>query len=351
MSKILITGEGPYPIVTSGYAKYNTEMGAQLVEAGHEVYMMVTRPVFVTEMRGIKILNPNFNQIENAGIALMKWSEQIKQDITIFTGDWWVIAAYAYCDLPGKKYAFIWIDGEPLPEQAGFIFDIVDRIFTPTHHGVKVCRQSGFSASYAPPRIDTEIFKPIELAEDKMIDVGCVCRFMQRKGIETLLTAISKVPDVRLYLHLDVHDPAAPFDLKEAGKSLGLINRIALTNTVRVPDEIMGSLVYPRMRVHALLSHGEGFGLPIMESMACGIPNIVLDREPMTEIIGNAGFKVKVADTYINNAGVEWARGDSDDAALKIQEALAAVQETDIRQKCADSIWRRYTDKPWTRLI
>lgn len=43
------------------------------------------------------------------------------------------------------------------------------------------------------------------------------------------------------------------------------------------------------MRLLALPSLSEGFGLPVLEAMACGTPVVVSDRGALPEVVGEAG--------------------------------------------------------------
>jgi glycosyltransferase involved in cell wall biosynthesis len=56
------------------------------------------------------------------------------------------------------------------------------------------------------------------------------------------------------------------------------------------PDELMAE-VYSSFDVLLNPSSGEGFGVPIMEAQACGVPAIVTDFTAMSEVCG-AGWKV-----------------------------------------------------------
>ncbi len=55
-----------------------------------------------------------------------------------------------------------------------------------------------------------------------------------------------------------------------------------------ISDDIL-PIVYNLAAVVVLPSFYEGFGLPALEAMACGIPTIVSDRSSLPEVVGEAG--------------------------------------------------------------
>ena len=58
-----------------------------------------------------------------------------------------------------------------------------------------------------------------------------------------------------------------------------------------VPDDIL-PLIYSGASVFIYISHYEGFGMPVMEAMACGIPAITSKMTSMAEIAGDAALLV-----------------------------------------------------------
>jgi glycosyltransferase involved in cell wall biosynthesis len=81
--------------------------------------------------------------------------------------------------------------------------------------------------------------------------------------------------------------------LRALGRKLGLADRI-----VEVPDTTNELLEALYSCATALLfpSTFEGFGWPIAEAHACGCPVVCTDREPMTEVAGDAGLTHDVED-------------------------------------------------------
>jgi glycosyltransferase involved in cell wall biosynthesis len=49
---------------------------------------------------------------------------------------------------------------------------------------------------------------------------------------------------------------------------------------------------YAAARVLLMLSYEEGFGLPVLEAMACGCPVVAADRAALPEVVGDAGLLV-----------------------------------------------------------
>ncbi len=77
--------------------------------------------------------------------------------------------------------------------------------------------------------------------------------------------------------------------IKEAAKNYNLV--IAGETIPRVGNEEM-ALLYSSAHVLLYPSLYEGFGLPILESMACGVPVITSNLSSMPEVGGNAAFYV-----------------------------------------------------------
>lgn len=79
----------------------------------------------------------------------------------------------------------------------------------------------------------------------------------------------------------------------------------------RVPDDVLPAL-YQGARGFAYLSVYEGFGLPVLEAMASGIPVLTSDKTVLMEIMGDAGIAV---DPYSLDAIGEGLRTLCDDTA------------------------------------
>jgi len=74
---------------------------------------------------------------------------------------------------------------------------------------------------------------------------------------------------------------------------LGLDDEILFTGFV--PDEELPS-IYGRAGVFVYLSLFEGFGLPPLEAMACGIPVITSNTTSLPEVVGDAGITLPPTD-------------------------------------------------------
>jgi glycosyltransferase involved in cell wall biosynthesis len=62
-----------------------------------------------------------------------------------------------------------------------------------------------------------------------------------------------------------------------------------------VPDADLAAL-YHAATAFAMVSQYEGFGLPLLEAMACGVPSVVSDGGSLPEVAGDAALVVPVGD-------------------------------------------------------
>lgn len=114
-----------------------------------------------------------------------------------------------------------------------------------------------------------------------------VSNHQRKKNTERLIRAFALVaeeePDVSLVL-TGWHTPHFRLVL-ELIESLSLLSRVNVLG--HVPDDVLPSL-YGAANAFALPSLHEGFGLPVLEAMACGTPVLTSNVYALPEVAGNA---------------------------------------------------------------
>lgn len=122
------------------------------------------------------------------------------------------------------------------------------------------------------------------------------------KNLSALVEAFSRIvelpgeSDVRLVLVGDYRGDSffsEYTDLKARIERLGLDRRVTFAGFVE--DEELVAL-YNAASVFVLPSLEEGFGLPVVEAMACGAPVVSSDRGSLPEVLGPAGRLFDPAD-------------------------------------------------------
>ncbi|RKJ22013.1 glycosyltransferase, partial [Butyricicoccus sp. 1XD8-22] len=114
-----------------------------------------------------------------------------------------------------------------------------------------------------------------------------------RKNIEGLIVAFSKMPQSILHEYQLVVacklSEASEAYYYEVAKKHNVRDRIILTNFVPTNHLI---LLYNLAHVVAFPSKYEGFGLPVVESMACGTPVLTSNNSSLGEISEGAAVLV-----------------------------------------------------------
>ncbi len=150
-----------------------------------------------------------------------------------------------------------------------------------------------------PVGIDTEKFNPSKFSLDIRKKYGdnillCVGPFLKRKRISVLLEAMTQIikviPDTHLIL---IGEGLLLRKLIKLSNSLGIQNSTSFLKFVET-EKLLRFYASCDIFIHP--SEFEGFGQVLLEAMASGTPCICANREPMSEIIGDAGKTFKVND-------------------------------------------------------
>ena len=256
----------------------------------------------------------SWNGIQVYGKGLTAWGLDVADAHTNHYGarvcislvDAWVIRPDAF--VSGVKWIpWFPIDQEPLPPPVADMVRQAYRRIVFSKFGQRMVEEAGMDCYYVPHGVDTEIYSPVNRKEarDKLewphdryivgmvaANKGAPSRKALFQHIEAFASFKRKHPDAALYLHTTKGEQG------EMG-GVNLIEFIAyqgLTHTtlgrpdtdtnadVWFCDQYINMLgfpplymqhVYSAMDVHALVSMGEGFGIPTLEAQACGTPVIV----------------------------------------------------------------------------
>ena len=146
------------------------------------------------------------------------------------------------------------------------------------------------SRVYAIPHGIRSLPLPNVPREKVILNVGAI---QKRKNIARLVKAFEAVdPDWRLVLA-----GSAGYGAEEI---LAAISRSPAARRISVAGYVSpGALAewYARAQVFAFPSLDEGFGMPVLEAMAAGVPVITSNRSALPEVAGDAALLVNPEDT------------------------------------------------------
>jgi len=171
-----------------------------------------------------------------------------------------------------------------------------------TKFGEEQARLGGYSgeSTVVPLGVDLNIYRPLDkaairekmsmpkvlgqrgLPEDTFI-VGVVGRNQHRKRLDLTLEYFAEwiheydVADAALWIQQAPTGERA-FDLEQLAKYYRITDRLIVTAVTKdqqgVPEELLAR-IYNVFDVMMTTTQGEGWGLPQMEGMACGVPQVV----------------------------------------------------------------------------
>ena len=385
--KIFILSDAPIP---SGFGRISGEVALRLAQRGHQVEMASTlwdgvMPIQAPE--GTPLLHKYPFRIAGlAGRDLWTYTANLigmaNPDVVICCQDFpYAQTLYFNCRLDWSRRAFVVItpiDGTPIDEEWLNVVDEADATMVISRFGVEAMRQAGKRVGLCHPGVDSNYFRPASadekralrgkagLADDAFV-LGMMAMNQGRKAIPHTVQGWWEFArdKANAYLYLDMDKVGAGgWNIPKLAKEIGIPEGRILYKeewNARGLTELRDRFCV--LDAHSVLSHREGFGLPLVESMACRIPTLAMDYCSGTEIVGGGkGYLVKTGKDFrygtwgnardfdpdlehfvsllneiythplraqgIADVGYEWARAQSwDNAATAVEDTLRAVVE------------------------
>jgi glycosyltransferase involved in cell wall biosynthesis len=314
------------PLLATGYGRVTAALSSALVAAGHDVTILGLGYTGESHARACRIL-PWTSTLPEIAHAITAECPTLL--ITI--GDPWMFE-----DLPElternrvKWLAYFPVDGHPLPLAWKTWIAAADLPIVFCEFTRKVIEEStGISPRVIHHGVDTKTFAPRDKAwakgrvgVDGKFVVGCVAANQQRKNLPALIKAFAHFAadkdDVILYLHTPI---AGHWDIQELVARFGVEGKTRATLNLDpqrgVSDEILAT-IYNAFDVFVLPTMAEGFGLPIIESQACGVPALVTDFSACSELVPDPFQRLRVKETLIMARNFEQAIVDEAEIAGK----------------------------------
>lgn len=227
-----------------------------------------------------------------------------------------------------KTIAYFPIDGDPLPYETlewgpipphintkkpeePNVWEQFDYLVPMSHYGKRILLKElpNLKDRTVEPiwhGINTNVFKPIPLKENRFYNtnkkilegkfvISSVFRNIIRKNPQALAFAFYKFAkdkdDVLLLCHTNPNEPQPQgTNLAKIIIRLKMEEKVMFTGSNMLffsPPSTFVNEVLNVGDVHTIATTGEGFGIPIIESMAVGKPNILTDYTTSEELISN----------------------------------------------------------------
>lgn len=319
--------------------------------------------------------------------------EKIKPDVVWTLGDMWMTDHVKECKGRDsfKWVGYFPIDGEPVPRRWGQVVEDMDVSVAYGEYGLNVIKQRAPNAnlSYIYHGVNTKLFAPMDenrrasekkrllgIADKKVI--GIVARNQPRKAFDSLfkmyyhvlrgewykckdcgavtvseydlvsrtssapnkcsvcpstdLTKGSPREDVVLYLHCAPKD--CGWELIDLQDDYGLMGNIIFNPDLQIGRGVEeGTLasIYNAIDIFTLPTRGEGFGLPVLEAMSCGVPIVATDYSAHPEWSRDSG--ILVPPKVIEAEPLTNIRRAIIDIDKYVEATLTLLDSDDLRKK------------------
>lgn len=323
--RILWVGDA---VVSSGFAKCSHAVCDHLHSLGHDIHVLGLNYWGDPHPHPYPIY-PCFQPLQGCrdGFGVDRLPiliTQLQPDVIVLLNDPWNVPEYIQSidqygiDNPPPIVGWLAVDAK---NQPGRSLNRLAHVVTWTQFAVDELQSGGYvgPSSVVPLGVDRSIFYPrdrqssrrtvcpdLSIPPDAYI-VGVVGRNQHRKRLDLTLqyfkhwVATYNVPNAYLYLHVAPTGDQG-FDLRRLTKYYDLSGQVLLAEPdigTGLSSDLMAQ-VYSMFDVYLTTTQGEGWGLPCLEAMSCGVPCIVPDWSGLGSWVDTAALRVPCTSVAMN---------------------------------------------------
>jgi glycosyltransferase involved in cell wall biosynthesis len=215
--------------------------------------------------------------------------------------------------------------------------DVIDRLHVPPER-VDVVYIGFGMRSHPRPTAEAELRNRLGLAAGPV--VLCVSAALEHKNLPRLIDAFGQLVAQHLEATLVIVGHAgrghAALEARAAGNGVG--DRVVLTGWLSDAD-LEGLYALARCAVYPSLH--EGFGLPVLEAMARGLPLASSNATSLPEVAGDAAELFEPRDTGAIAAAMRRLLEDDDHAATLVRRGYERVRDF-TWERCAQETLASY---------
>jgi len=217
----------------------------------------------------------------------------------------------------------------------------MDEVWVPARFNVETFRSSGVRVPIRvmPFGVDVDYLNPDITAfrPSSRFTFLSVFEWGERKAPELLLRAyideFKESDDVLLVLSVFNRDPTIEVRAEIAKLGLPPGPPVVVLTNPRFPDHQMGAL-YRSADCFVLPTRGEGWGMPVLEAMACGLPAIATGWSGPADFLTEAvGYPLETAGLVSAEArcpyyaGFQWAQPDYEHLRSRMRQVVSDPTE------------------------
>ena len=328
------------PYVGSGYGQQTAMVVPSIIADGHDVAIAANYGLQGAKLdwNGITVYPSGWDTWSNdviKGHAMQHFGQSRGWVITL--ADVFILKGPAWKELDVASW--VPIDHLPPPPAVRDYFAATNAVpIAMSKYGLDQLQRCDLDAMYAPHGIDTDIFRPgitdihgqtpreaLGLPEDAWVigmNAANKGNYKARKGFPWAFAAVGMFmedhPDAVLFLHTERHGMAEGFKMDRLLNACNVpSDRVFFIDQyayrLGLQQQTMAAM-YNAFDVLMAPSQGEGFGIPVIEAQACGVPVIVSDFSAQPELVGS-GWAVGGAPDWDEGQGA-WFHAPSIDGIL-----------------------------------